>query len=191
MTNPEKTGASEELFPRRFGKIAVVQKFRHPDTGLVEDYVLFDTDTRPAMVLPLTTDQKIVAVRQFRYAANQRLIEFPGGNIEKNEPPEEIARRELLEETGYRAREIKALLEKPLWHDPSLLTTPVYAFIALGCEKVADPKPEADAYLEVLEFDVDTWLAMIRRGEVLDAKTIAATFLALPFLTENPYPARF
>lgn len=182
MTDPEKIGNPIELFPRRFGKTAFIQKFKHQATNSTEDYIVFDTNTNPATVLPFTRNKTIIAIRQFRYAVNERVIEFPGGNIERGESPEKIAGRELEEETGYRARQVKRLTNHPIWYDPSSLTTPFQPCIALDCEKVSDPKLEADEYLEVLEFSVDVWIAMIRRGEVRDAKTIVTTFLALPVI---------
>ena len=61
------------------------------------------------LVLALTTDGKIILVRQFRHAIRGTTVEFPAGSIERGETPEEAATRELLEETGYRAGTLQFL----------------------------------------------------------------------------------
>src|SRR5262245_55403664 len=60
-------------------------------------------------ILAITEDQQIILVRQFRYAVDSPLLEIPAGTREPNESPVETAARELIEETGYRAANIREL----------------------------------------------------------------------------------
>lgn len=61
------------------------------------------------LVMALTSDGKIILVRQFRHAIRATTLEFPAGSIERGETPEEAAKRELLEETGYRAGTLRLM----------------------------------------------------------------------------------
>ncbi|GAC1303216.1 MAG: NUDIX hydrolase [Vulcanimicrobiaceae bacterium] len=120
-----------------------------------------------AIVARPTPDQ-IVLVRQHRHAVDSDLWEVPAGMIERGEPPIETARRELLEETGYRASSLRYL-----W---SLFTTPgfcqerIHLFVADGLT-AGDAEPEDDEEFELRVWSVDEAWALVLRDELRDAKT--------------------
>lgn len=146
---------------------------------------MFDFAGIPVVVLALTPDQNVITIRQFRYAANTTITELPGGAGEAEERPEETARQELEEETGFVPGKVRRLTERPIWFDPATFTTPFWPCLAENCVPSTNAQPktdEHDKYLEVSTIPLAEWTECVRRGKILDAKTIVTTFLALPHL---------
>lgn len=99
-------------------------------------------------VLALTPDRRVVLVRQFRPTVEQMTLEFPSGGVDRGETPEQAARREVLEETGYAVTRLVPL--GPLWTDTGRLDNRLWAFFA---ELAAKPErePEPGVALEFVE----------------------------------------
>ncbi|QQG45447.1 MAG: NUDIX hydrolase [Candidatus Sungiibacteriota bacterium] len=184
LLTPQKVGEATELVKRVFGKTLLSQKFRKPTTGEIYEYAMHDYKSGkvPSLVFPLNVKHEVVALRQFRHAANHWLWEFPGGNQVTDELPEEVAKRELLEETGYAPTQLILLTPKPIWCEPADYVNPFYAFLATDCNLTSKPLLDPTEYLEVKTFPLSQWLAMIWDGKIRDSKTIAITMLALPHL---------
>lgn len=132
------------------------------------------------VVLPVLPDGRIVLIRQYRYAAGQYLWELVAGHKEPGENPIAGARRELREETGYRARRIKKLLD--VFPSPGLLGERMEIFLAEGLTK-GKARPEDDEKITqqiVTLREAERW---IRSGKIRDAKSVSgilyyATFVA-------------
>lgn len=126
------------------------------------------------VILPLVEPDRVALIRNERVAVGRPLVELPAGTLEPHEDPAETARRELTEETGYRAERVERLGE---WFmSPGILNERMYAFVASGLT----PGPTALEAGEEIELLVVTWpqaLGMIRSGEIADAKTIAALLM--------------
>jgi ADP-ribose pyrophosphatase len=111
---------------------------------------------------------QIVLVKQHRHAVDSDLWEVPAGMIERNEPPIETAKRELLEETGYRAESLRFL-----W---SIFTTPgfceerIHFFVADGLTP-GDAQPEDDEEFELRVWSLDEAWKLVENDELRDAKT--------------------
>lgn len=182
LTAPRLIGQKQIL--NKYSKVVLEREFVLPDETTVE-YVVWGGTVTPSIVFPLIeTDEglSVIAVRQFRYGANEFVIEVPGGCPKSGQTPEDVAATELLEETGYAAEQIIRLGTSSLWFEPAAAITDYIPFLALGCKKVADPKPEQDEVLEVRLIPLHTWKRMIHSGQIRDTKTIAITMLALPYL---------
>lgn len=124
-----------------------------------------------AAVVPLLPDGRVVLVYQYRHAAGGYIWEVPAGRLEPGEPPEACARRELAEEVGYRAGRLEKL--------GVILTTPGFCdeAIHLFVARDLDPCPvnhEADEVLEIRPKTMQEAMTMIHRGEIRDAKSVAA-----------------
>jgi ADP-ribose pyrophosphatase len=119
-------------------------------------------------VIPLLGD-KIIMVRQYRYATSKILLEVPAGTLREGEEPEECARRELLEETGYLARRLKLMFQ--CYVAPGYSSEIVYIYLATQLSQQTQD-PEEDEFIEVVKIDLSGVLQMIRRNEIRDAKTI-------------------
>ena len=134
-----------------------------------------------ALAVPVTPEGKLVLVRQYRFTCAGRLLEFPAGTVEINENPAETIKREIEEETGYRAgkwRDLGKFILAPGYSDEY-----IYAFLAQDLEKLeVPPQQDEDEDIEVILMSPQELEAAILAGEPVDAKSIASYFLARPFL---------
>lgn len=128
-------------------------------------------------VVPLVFDAEglasVVLVRQYRPALDREVIEVPAGMRDvSDEPPAETARRELVEEAGLSPAELTHLLD--LLPSPGMTDAVCSVFLATGCtpEQTDRHGPEEEE-MEVLHLPLDDALAMVDRGEIDDAKTVA------------------
>ena len=125
-------------------------------------------------------DGKILLVRQYRYAYGESLYEIPAGKLEKGEDPILAASRELEEEAGVKAKELKLLYMT--YPTPGYTNEKIYIYRAYGGEKVSAHLDE-DEFLEAEYIPVETVKEMLKNGEIRDAKTIIA--LQAYFLSEK------
>ncbi|MFZ2324845.1 MAG: NUDIX hydrolase [Ignavibacteriaceae bacterium] len=123
-----------------------------------------------AVVIPVKDDGKIILVKQFRYPLQKTLIEFPAGKLEKDEDPLICATRELEEETGYKAKEIKKLGE--IFTAPGYCTEILHIYSAKGLTPGNHNREEGELEMEILELTVEEIEKMIISGKINDAKTI-------------------
>lgn len=134
-----------------------------------------------ALAVPVTPEGKLVLVKQYRFAAKGRILEFPAGTVEKSENPAETIKREIEEETGYRAGKWQKLGEFLL--APGYSDEIIYAFLAQDLEKLEKPpQQDEDEDIETVLFTPQELEKAILSGEPIDAKSISSFFLARPFL---------
>lgn len=119
-------------------------------------------------------DPWIVIERQYRHAANQYLWELPAGKLDAGEDPVAGAQRELEEETGYRAKKWKPLVE--YYASPGFLGESMRVFLAEGLI-AGDAHPEADEHIEFRLVKLSDVLKMIDKGAILDGKTLTTVLL--------------
>jgi ADP-ribose diphosphatase len=131
------------------------------------------------VVLPMRPDGKIVLVRQYRHATGQYLWELVAGRMEKGENPRKGAARELVEETGYRAKKFTVFLE--LFPTPGFLEERMYLLLAEGLT-AGEAEPEEDEKLIVRAYSKKQLEEMIRSGKMRDAKSIAGLLFYFRFL---------
>jgi ADP-ribose pyrophosphatase len=116
----------------------------------------------------------VVMERQYRHAANQYLWELPAGKLEPGEEPLKGAQRELEEETGYRARKWKPLVE--YYASPGFLGESMQVFLAEGLQ-AGEAHPEADEAIELRLVKLADLLKMIEKGAIKDGKTLTSVLL--------------
>ena len=119
-------------------------------------------------------DPWIVVERQYRHAANQFLWELPAGKLEEGEDPLAGAQRELEEETGYRAKKWKPLVE--YFASPGFLGESMKVFVAEGLV-AGEAHPESDEEIELRLVKLSAVLKMIAKGAILDGKTLTSVLL--------------
>ncbi len=148
-------------------------------TGKRFDYLT--VNYTPAVgIIPLTFDQKIIMVGQYRYPISEYSWEIPCGSIENGESIEECARRELLEETGYEAKEIELFAS----FYPSNASTNQEIHLCLAQEiilKDRNPKRHelAEELLELKQTKLDDLIQEIYNNKLKDSVTIIGILLAL------------
>lgn len=128
-----------------------------------------------AAAVVFASPSRLLLLRQYRHAGGGWLWEIPAGKLDPGEGPAECIAREIEEETGYRARSIESLgvmVPAPAYTDER-----IWLYEARGCE-AGTMAHGADEEIEVHEFEFDEALAMIVRGDIIDAKTIAGLHLA-------------
>jgi len=147
-----------------------------PNGQILDDYFVWESGD-VAMVVPITTNNKLVFVRQYKHGIAEIMIEYPAGYVDKTEEPTQAAQRELEEETGYRAEEIIPLAK--VIHHPTKETGCLFLFLA-KVDKKHEPKDlDVTEEIEVLEIPIREALEMIKDGRIWADATIAATYLAL------------
>lgn len=130
------------------------------------------------VVLPRLPDGRLLLVRQFRYPARRWLWELVAGGIEPGETLREAARRELLEETGYRARVLRPLLS--FFSSPGFLSERMYLVEARGLTRTG-ARPEADERLRLGLFTRMQLRRLLREKKIEDAKTLVGLLWLLGF----------
>jgi ADP-ribose pyrophosphatase len=138
------------------------------------------------VILPLLPDGRILLVRQYRHATRQFLWELVAGRIERGENPRQAAARELLEETGYRAKRYRLFLD--IFPTPGFLEERMYILLAQGLTS-GDARPEEDEKISARVFSRSQLRQMIRRGKLRDAKTIAGLLYYFSFLAPRFHSA--
>lgn len=131
------------------------------------------------VIVPVDQEGNVLFVRQYRHATGQDLLELPAGTRDGDEPHEECAAREVREETGMEASQLKRVGE--FYLAPGYSSEFMVVFLAMGL-KDNPLQADDDEFLQLEKVPVKEVTAMFERGEVPDAKSIAAWFLAKPYL---------
>lgn len=135
------------------------------------------------VVLPLSSSGKVVLEKQFRYSLYQVFIELPAGKIDAGEDILVTGQRELLEETGYTAKEwIKLGHQHPCIGYSNEV---IHMYLARGLVQGPHQR-DLDESLEVFEASLPECLRMIESGEITDGKTIVTLLLAEKYLAQHP-----
>jgi len=123
------------------------------------------------VIIPQLADGRLILIAQYRFAVGETLLEFPAGTLEPGEAPLECARRELIEETGYRAEHWRAL--GITYPSPGYCDEQQHLFMATGLvpEHAAG---DEDEILEVKRLTVEEVERAIADGTLVDAKSIVA-----------------
>ena len=119
-------------------------------------------------------DPLIIVERQYRHAAGQFLLELPAGRVEPGESTLAAAKREMIEETGYRARKWSLLVK--YFASPGFLGEWMQIYLARDIREGA-AQPEPDEKIEIFRMPLSQLLALAENGQIHDGKTLVALFL--------------
>lgn len=163
--------------------------YEGPVFGLRRDEVLEPTGvhatreviTHPGsvVILPVLPDRRILLIYQYRHATRQFMWELVAGRIDSGENARQAAARELIEETGYRAKRFKLFLD--VFPTPGFLEERMFLFLAGGLTP-GEATPEEDERITAKAFTRAEVEKMIRRNTIRDAKSIAGILYYLRFL---------
>jgi ADP-ribose pyrophosphatase len=131
------------------------------------------------VIIPIDNEGNLLFVRQYRHAAGMDLLELPAGTRDGNEPYEECAAREIREETGMEAATLKHI--GSFYLAPGYSTEYMGVFLALDLQY--NPlEADDDEFLSVEKVPVREAILSAERGEIPDAKSLAALLMARPHL---------
>lgn len=125
-----------------------------------------------AVMVPVTEAGEVLFVRQFRYATGELLLELPAGKLDPGEDPADCAARETAEETGYRPQTVEKMGE--FYTAPGFCDELIRAFLVTDLVPAPEAEADDDELVEVVPLAVDGYTEMAARGEIRDAKTLAA-----------------
>jgi len=180
-------------FSRRWPKSKIVhvgKKFNlisvpvHTQKGDVHTDIIVHPGA--SVILPLLSETEVVLIKNKRVAILENLLELPAGTISPPELPIECAKRELMEETGYKAHKIEPLGD--FYSCPGFCNEQLFAFTAHHLEYIGQSL-EPEENIEVQIYKLKQVYEMIEKGQIKDAKTMAVFFLYMKNLRslDQPY----
>ena len=163
---------NKKIFSGKLLKLYVERK-KFPN-GYVSD---FEIVKHPGaiLVVPFLEKDKIILIRQFRPVIKSYIWELPAGTLGKNEPPLSCAKRELIEEIGYRATSWKKI--GYIYPAPGYATEKIMIYTAKNLVKET-LCPEEDEMITPVILSRNKIKLLIKSGKIVDAKTLAALMLA-------------
>jgi len=149
-----------------------------PDGTLVHYYVRESNGF--AIAFPITNDDRVVLVRQYRYGSDGLHLELPAGTIDDDEDARTCVARELIEETGYDVQSwefVGTYLAEPVRSNSR-----AHIFVGRGAHKVCEPTPDPTEVLEVELVALDDFRAMLADGSIDVGHAVTGGYRALDYL---------
>ena len=144
-----------------------------PRTGAEHEFYVIESGDW-VNVIPITADEQVVMIKQYRHGSGEITLEIPGGLVEPGDTPEKAASRELLEETGYQAEEWKKIgVVNP---NPAIFSNRCHTFFARNLTKVGNPTLDQTEDIDVVLLPLSDIPRLIRNGVIDHALVIAAFY---------------
>ena len=142
-----------------------------PDTGIAHDFYVIESNDW-INVIPVTPDEQVIMIRQYRHGIRQNTLEIPGGICEEDETPVEAATRELLEETGYTPEEMVPL--GWVHPNPAIQENLCHIFLARNVRSTSSPTPDETEELETIAVPMAEMGPRLAAGEFSHALVVTA-----------------
>jgi len=128
-------------------------------------------------IVPVTEDNQVVFIRQFRHGSEKITLEIPGGMVDPGEDASIAAVRECLEETGYEAKQVESL--GVLNPNPAIFPNQLHTFVARDCRRIADIENTSTEHTEVELVPLDQLASLMQSGEIDHALVVATLWRML------------
>ena len=129
-----------------------------------------------AVMMAVDEKRRILLVKQYRLPAEKNLWELPAGRLDPGETPLQAAKRELKEETGYKAKSWTKLVS--FWPSPGYVSEKMTIFLATGLTE-GDQEPMDDERIDIQWFTRKEMAEAVRSGKIADGKTLIGYFMWL------------
>lgn len=147
-----------------------------PDGRVIDPYYVVEIPDWCNVVV-VTKDDKLILVRQYRYAADQVTLELPGGIIEPGETPLNSVRREMEEETGYTSGDIEFLMQ--VSPNPALHNNTAWFYLARNAEPSGTQQFDALEDLDIVAVSKDELFALLDENKLQHGVQVGAVYKAL------------
>lgn len=167
--------ASDKVYSDRWFQ-ARADKCEFPDGRIIEPYYVVELPNW-ANIFVVTSDEKIVLVRQYRYPVDQVTYELPGGVIDRGEDPKAAAIREMKEETGFHSDEVEFVCQ--LSPNPAINNNTAYFFLAKNA--IPGEKKSFDAFedIDICLFTKEEFLQLLRENKMQHGVQLGPVYEAL------------
>lgn len=180
MKKPWKKLASEYVLDNPWYKVRK-DKVKLPNGKIIEDFYIGELP-KVAIVFPLTSNNEVVLVKQYRYGANLELLELPAGIFNpNNEKAVDTAKRELEEETGFITNDKLVYLGR-IYDYASKETHYIEMFLAKNVEEKGEINREDTEDIEASKIPVSSLPNLIKNGKIISSHTISTIYKALKYL---------
>lgn len=135
-----------------------------------------------SVVIPITDKGEVYMVRQFRKPIDQESLEIPAGKLDKGEDPFDCAKRELKEETGLDAKDIKHLID--IHSTPGFSNEVLHMYVAKELYE-GEACADEDEFISAEKYPIKTLVDMVFKNEITDAKTIIGILMADKIISQQ------
>jgi len=147
-----------------------------PDGTIVDPYFVVELPTSVCAVA-VTSDNKIILVKQYRHPLAETILELPGGFMDEGEDESEAIARELLEETGFSFSQYRYLGKVAA--NPGILNNYTHLYLALGGTKIASQDLDANEQIETAFYSLEEIKKMLQQNEIKQALHVSCLYYAL------------
>lgn len=159
------------------------ERCRKHNGDIAEQYFTMEKPNS-VVIIPFTEDKKVILIKQYRHPVRSIKYEVPAGYVEKEDKnPMVSAKRELMEETGYKPKKLIKLGKA--FALSGLLTNTVHFFLAVDCKKISDQHLDKDEEIEVKETTFDKALILLEKSDIMDLGSVAAMLITKDYLNTH------
>ncbi len=164
-----------------------IDSAQSPRNGNIYDFVVLEASPW-VNVIPVTSDNEVVLIRQFRHGVRQVTLEIPGGLVEQDEHHEEAALRELEEETGYWARKEDLIYLGMVCPNPAIQNNVCHTYLARNAFRNGDQNMDDKEDIEIMLCPVRDVPRLIQEGAISHSLVVVAFYR---YFMEYPLHASF
>lgn len=144
-----------------------------PRTGESHDFFVMESRSW-VNIIPITPDEQVVMVRQYRHGTRELTLEIPGGLVEAGDSPEEAARRELREETGYAGDRL--ILLGSVHPNPAIQNNECFTYLARNVYSAGEPEQDEKEDIEVVLHPLADIPGLIQKKEITHSLVVVAFY---------------